>query len=51
LGLRTANFYEPQTALQLIDGIRQFMQRGGIQDVREIIGSVGGATSGRGAAI
>src|SRR5262245_38028863 len=27
----TANFYEPQTALQVIDGIRQFMQRRGIQ--------------------
>jgi len=36
----TANFYEPQTALQVIAGIREFMQRRGIQDVREIIGSV-----------
>jgi dihydroorotate dehydrogenase (NAD+) catalytic subunit len=36
----TANFYEPQTAVQVIDGIRQFMQRKGIQDVREIVGSI-----------
>jgi dihydroorotate dehydrogenase (NAD+) catalytic subunit len=36
----TANFYEPQTALQVIAGIREFMQRRGIQDVREIVGSV-----------
>ena len=36
----TANFYEPQTALQVIAGIREFMQRHGIQDVREIVGSV-----------
>ena len=36
----TANFYEPQTALQVIAGIREFMQRKGLQDVREIIGSV-----------
>jgi len=36
----TANFYEPQTALQVIAGIREFMQRHDIQDVREIIGSV-----------
>ncbi len=36
----TANFYEPQTALQVIDGIRDFMQRKKLQDVREIVGSV-----------
>ncbi len=36
----TANFYEPQTALQVIAGIREFMQRKGLQDVREIVGGV-----------
>ncbi len=36
----TANFYEPQTALQVIAGIREFMQQRGLQDVREIVGSV-----------
>jgi dihydroorotate dehydrogenase (NAD+) catalytic subunit len=36
----TANFYEPQTALRVIAGIREFMQKHGISDVREIIGSV-----------
>jgi len=36
----TANFYEPQTALQVIAGIREFMQRKVIQDVREIAGCV-----------
>jgi len=36
----TANFYEPQTTLQVIAGIREFMQKHGIEDVREIIGSV-----------
>ena len=36
----TANFYEPQTALQVIAGLREFMQRHGISDVREITGSV-----------
>jgi dihydroorotate dehydrogenase (NAD+) catalytic subunit len=35
----TANFYEPQTAFQVIDGIREFMQRKGVTDVREITGS------------
>ena len=36
----TANFYEPQTALQVIAGLREFMQRKGLQDVRELTGSV-----------
>jgi dihydroorotate dehydrogenase (NAD+) catalytic subunit len=36
----TANFYEPQTALQVIDGLRHFMQQRRIQDVRELIGGV-----------
>jgi dihydroorotate dehydrogenase (NAD+) catalytic subunit len=36
----TANFYEPQTALQVIAGLREFMQRHGIVDVRELVGSV-----------
>ncbi len=36
----TANFYEPQTALRVIAGLREFMQRHGHPDVREIVGSV-----------
>ena len=36
----TANFYEPQTALQVIAGLREFMERKQIRDVREITGSV-----------
>jgi dihydroorotate dehydrogenase (NAD+) catalytic subunit len=36
----TANFYEPQTALQVIAGIREFMKTKKISDVREITGSV-----------
>ena len=36
----TANFYEPQTALQVVAGIREFMQRKGFKDVRDIVGSV-----------
>ena len=36
----TANFYEPQTPLQVIAGIRDFMGRKGIEDVREMVGSV-----------
>ncbi len=36
----TANFYEPQTALQVIAGIRDYMERNKLSDVREITGSV-----------
>jgi len=36
----TANFYEPQTPLQVVAGIRKFMERKKISDVREITGSV-----------
>jgi dihydroorotate dehydrogenase (NAD+) catalytic subunit len=36
----TANFYEPQTAVQIIAGLRQFMEQNHIQDVRELIGAV-----------
>ncbi len=35
----TANFYEPQTALQVVAGLREFMERKNIRDVREITGS------------
>jgi len=36
----TANFYEPQTALQVIAGIRDFMQKHDLKDVREMVGTV-----------
>jgi len=39
----TANFYEPQTALQVIAGIREFMQRKKISDVRDLKGTVNAA--------
>jgi dihydroorotate dehydrogenase (NAD+) catalytic subunit len=35
----TANFYEPRTALNVIAGIRDFMERKNISDVGEITGS------------
>ena len=36
----TANFYEPQTSLQVIAGIRDFMAKNNLADVCEITGSV-----------
>jgi dihydroorotate dehydrogenase (NAD+) catalytic subunit len=35
----TANFYEPQTALQVVAGIREFMANKHLADVRELTGS------------
>ena len=36
----TANFYEPQTALQVIAGIGDFMQRHGIQDAHDLVSAL-----------
>jgi dihydroorotate dehydrogenase (NAD+) catalytic subunit len=36
----TANFYEPQTPLQVIVGVREFMQKHGLMYVREIVGTI-----------
>lgn len=36
----TANFYEPQTALQVIAGLRAFLERKGLADVRDLVGTV-----------
>jgi dihydroorotate dehydrogenase (NAD+) catalytic subunit len=36
----TATFYEPQTALKVISGLGEYMQRRGLEDVRQLIGSV-----------
>lgn len=36
----TANFYEPQTALQVLAGLHDFMERKGLTDVRQLTGSV-----------
>ncbi|HKW30975.1 MAG TPA: dihydroorotate dehydrogenase [Verrucomicrobiae bacterium] len=36
----TANFYEPQTPLQVMAGLRDFMEKHGLKDVKEITGSV-----------
>ena len=36
----TASFYEPQTPLQVIAGLREFLKKHGLKDVREIVGTV-----------
>jgi dihydroorotate dehydrogenase (NAD+) catalytic subunit len=36
----TANFYEPRTALQVLAGLRDFLQRQGLTDVRQLVRSV-----------
>src|SRR5579862_19213 len=40
IAVGTANFYEPQTPLQVIAGICDFLKKHGLKDVKEMIGSV-----------
>ena len=35
----TANFYEPQTAFQVLDGLRAYLERLGLSDVRQLVGA------------
>lgn len=35
----TANFYEPPTALQVLAGLREYMERKGLTDIRQLVGS------------
>lgn len=36
----TANFHNPYTTIEIIDGIKRFMEEKGIEDINEIIGCV-----------
>jgi dihydroorotate dehydrogenase (NAD+) catalytic subunit len=40
IAVGTANFYEPQTAIQIIDGVANFMRRKGHKNVSELTGSL-----------
>ncbi len=40
VGIGTANFHNPQTTIEVIEGIERFCDAQGIQDIREIIGCV-----------
>ena len=40
ISIGTANFHDPLTAIHVIEGIEEFMDRQGIADIREIIGAV-----------
>jgi len=35
----TANFYEPQTAFQVLDGLQAYLERHGLSDVRQLVGA------------
>ena len=38
----TANFHNPRATLDTVEGIRDYMERHRIEDVKELVGSVGG---------
>ena len=35
----TANFYNPNITMEIVDGITKYMEDNGIKDINEIIGS------------
>ena len=35
----TANFYNPNITIEIIEGIKKYMEKNGIQDIKDIIGS------------
>ncbi|MCX8108084.1 MAG: dihydroorotate dehydrogenase, partial [Verrucomicrobiae bacterium] len=40
VAIGTANFYEPQTALRVIEGLREYLERHRISDIHDLVGSV-----------
>jgi dihydroorotate dehydrogenase (NAD+) catalytic subunit len=40
VAIGTANFYEPQTALSVIAGIRDYLQCHNITDIRDLTGAI-----------
>ena len=36
----TANFHNPYTTVEVVDGIRAYMERYGVKDINELIGAV-----------
>ncbi|MCI9137598.1 MAG: dihydroorotate dehydrogenase, partial [Lachnospiraceae bacterium] len=38
----TANFYNPTATLDIIEGIQDYMERYGVEDIKELIGGVRG---------
>ncbi|NLH72359.1 MAG: dihydroorotate dehydrogenase [Verrucomicrobia bacterium] len=40
VAIGTANFYEPQTALRVVEGLREYLKNHQIEDINDLIGSV-----------
>ena len=40
VSIGTANFHNPYATVETVDGIRDYMVKNGIQDIRELIGAV-----------
>lgn len=36
----TANFHNPYVTMEIVDGIKAYMERNGVQDIKELIGAV-----------
>ena len=40
VAIGTANFHNPYATVETVDGIRAYMERHGIEDIKELIGAV-----------
>ena len=40
VSIGTANFHNPNVTIEVIEGIRQFMEKNGVKDINELIGCV-----------
>ena len=40
VAIGTANFHNPYATVETVDGIREYLERNGIQDIKELIGAV-----------
>lgn len=40
VSIGTANFHDPYTTIQVMEGIQEFMEKNGIEDIHEIVGCV-----------
>ncbi len=41
IAVGTANFYNPLATVEIVNGIREYMERYGVADIQELIGAVG----------
>ena len=41
ISVGTANFYNPTVTMEIVSGIREYMEQYGVKDIQELVGAVG----------